>query len=451
MLVQLAMIVLAFCAMLSLIIDVGYARITQAQMQNAVDTAAIEGVRQRDAGTDAARRTAAAALVSNTFDDDFDVADGDPDQYGAGPIIDLTDGLTTLHGAQTATVPDQHSYKPLLQSNLENATEGDMVGGQFCYDADPAPPEGSAYELAETVCGAPQRGIGSYSRDDFNPGGANQDAFLVRLRRSNDFQDQAAQTEEDVASSGPPLPLTFGKATTIFSDDPSGGYSVRRDGLTVRATGIGQARPVVHLGLPQAGQPALAAFDLIDACARSANGVQVTIPVSINPTTGVMTRTNAPGAPPTCAANTVVGRIIANPAAPVPAAMSTGIRTIGATPPAANVATTCQAVPQNLPARYVAVYSVMAAGPNRIVGFAAASLARQANCPGAGRGGAPVAYAATITRAASTVARANATALFVGGLPAGVPPALVPELLDKNLVRNGAANYGPVLAPVLAR
>ena len=61
-----------------------------------------------------------------------------------------------------------------------------------------------------------------------------------------------------MASSGPSLPLTFGKGTTIFGDDPSGGYSVRRDGLTVRATAIASVRPALHVGLPQANpvQPA---------------------------------------------------------------------------------------------------------------------------------------------------------------------------------------------------
>ena len=61
---QVAMVSLALCAMLSMIIDIGYARVTQGQMQNAVDAAALEGLRKRDAGTDAARRTAANNFVN---------------------------------------------------------------------------------------------------------------------------------------------------------------------------------------------------------------------------------------------------------------------------------------------------------------------------------------------------------------------------------------------------
>ena len=96
MLVQVVLVVFALFAMLALVIDVGYARLTQAQMQNAADAAALEGLRMRDAGGDPAasdiqRRTAANSLVHWTFDDDFNTTNGDPDyQFGAGPIIDLT-------------------------------------------------------------------------------------------------------------------------------------------------------------------------------------------------------------------------------------------------------------------------------------------------------------------------------------------------------------------------
>jgi hypothetical protein len=124
---------------------------------------------------------------------------------------------------------------------------------------------------------------------------------------------------------------------------------------------------------------------------------------------------------------------------------------VGAPAPTAANATPCQLVPQTIAARYVAVYSQMTTGPNRIIGFARASLTRQAVCPGAGRGGVLPPFTATLTRQASAVATANATAILWDGFPAGVPPALVAELLDKNLARNGQVNYGPVVAPVLAR
>ena len=113
--------------------------------------------------------------------------------------------------------------------------------------------------------------------------------------------------------------------------------------------------------------------------------------------------------------------------------------------------TPCLLMPQTIATRYVAVYSQLANGQFRIIGFARASLTRQAVCPGAGRGGVLPPFTATIVRAASAVAPSNATAILSGGLPAGVPPALVAELMSKNLVGVGRVNYAPVLVPVLAR
>jgi len=456
-LVQVAFVVFALSAMLSLVIDLGYAHLTQGQMQSAADAAAIEGIRQRDAvpnpaAADAARREAVNTVVGWTFDDNFDPTDGDVDyQFGAGPIIDLTEGATSLHGLQMSSVPEQHVYKPNLQANPGNAPEGDMVSGRFCYSADPLPSESVAYEMQDTVCGQPQLGAGTYTRNDFNPGGANPNAFLVRLRRSNEYQDLEGRTDPDVGSSGPSLPLTFGKATTIHGDDPAATYSVRRDGLTVRATAIAETRPALHLGVPQAGQLAIAPFVIRDTCLQSPTGAPIAVPVSINPTNGVMTR-NGPGAPPGCGpADGPAGWFIANPAAPVPAALAATIRTVGAPVLVSQNLTPCQVVPQTIATRYVAVFSQMNTPPTRIIGYARVSLTRQALCPGPGRGGAPPPFTATIQRMASIVAPANATAMLPTGFAAGVPPALITELLDKNLGRNSGVNYGPVLAPVLAR
>ena len=420
MLVQVALFIFAMSAMLSLIIDIGYAHITQGQMQSAADSAAIEGIRQRDAMGDPARREAVNTVVGWTFDDNFDPTDGDADyQFGAGPIIDLTEGATSLHGMQMSSVPAQHVYKPNLQANPGNAPEGDMVSGRFCYSADPLPSESVAYEMQDTVCGQPQLGAGTYTRNDFNPGGANPNAFLVRLRRSNEYQDLEGRTDPDVGSSGPSLPLTFGKATTIHGDDPAATYSVRRDGLTVRATAIAETRPALHLGVPQLGQPPIAPFVIADSCVGNVIGVSFI--VSANPTTGVMTR---PGITGPC------GRLVASAGAP---------RTVGQMVPLV-LPPPCQ--PQNFPMlSYSPVSSQMSTGPDRIIGFARVTWTRA--CP-------PAPPTITITRMPSIVAPSNATAMLPAGF-AGVPAAVLPELMNKNLGRNGAVNYGPVLVPVLAR
>src|SRR5258705_5586972 len=410
------------CAMLSLIIDIGYGRVAQGQMQNAADTAAIEGIRQRDTGvSEANRRAAVSNVVGWVFDEDYDPTDGDADyQFGAGPIIDLTEGATSLHGLQTASVPDIHVYKPNLQANLDNAPEGDMVRGQFCYNADPVRSEDVAYEMQDTVCGQPQRGAGAYARNDFNPGGANPNAFLVRLRRSNEYQDLEGRTDPDVGSSGPSLPLTFGKATTIHGDDPAATHWVRRCGLTVRATAIAETRPALHIGFQPPGQ--LAPFVLLDTCLQSPAGAQPTVQVTIDQMSGVIRRNNVPPAVSEC------GRFISllTPPIQVPPA----IRSVGAPLPLGVIPVQCQLVLPPNATPYVAVYAQMSTGPNRIIGFARARLNRVGGCFG------PT-FQAMIVRLPSAVVPFNAPAMLPNGF-AGGPPPLITGLRGKNL----AAHHG---------
>ncbi len=124
MLVQVALFIFAMSAMLSLVIDIGYAHLTQGQMQSAADSAAIEGIRQRDAvanaaAADAARREAVNTVVGWTFDDNFDPTDGDADyQFGAGPIIDLTEGdfdIAVRYGS--GRYPGLH-VEPLMKNEV---------------------------------------------------------------------------------------------------------------------------------------------------------------------------------------------------------------------------------------------------------------------------------------------------------------------------------------------
>jgi hypothetical protein len=469
------------------VIDVGYARLSQGQMQNAADAAALEGLGKRDAGvrnpvtgqivndafaSDCLRRAAANRMVRWSFDDNFDPLDGDADaRLGAGPIIDLTEGATTLHALQTASVPEPHVYKPDPQLNQRNQVYGDMVSGRFCYTSDPIPSEGGIHELQDIVCTEPQRGAGVYARNDFNPNltspgppptlsecpaadepapdpwplpgtgslaSVDDSAFLVRLRRSNEFRDLAGGTETGVGSSGPSLPLTFGKATTIQGDDPTSEYSVRRDGLTVRATAIATIRPAMRVGLPQANpvQPGVTRFALLDACVQAPTGAAVTITVTINPVTGVMTRTGA-GAP-TCPTGAVVGRFVTNRPA---------ISVVGSVLPLAPSAVAC-ATATSAAGQYGPVFSMMTAGPPRVIGFARVNFVRVAVCPAPANP-----FTATITRLPSLVAPSNASADLTGALPLPITatPADVRELFDKNRVRNGRVNYAPVMVAVLAR
>jgi hypothetical protein len=466
-LAQFALFVFAIFAVLSLIIDVGYARLTQGQMQIAADTAALEGLRARDSGptnpqtmqadpfaSDCVRRAAANRIAHWVFDDDLNAENGDPDfQYGAGPIVDVTDGETNLHALATATAGDPRVYKPDLQLNQQNAIHGDMVSGQFVYTTDPVSPEDATYARADFTPNAeapqPPPALGACPPadealpDPFPVGSsgsltAGRDtAFLARVRRSNELQSGDGQIDAGVASSGPALPLVFGRATTVFGDDPAGGYSVRRDGLTVRATAIANVRPAMHIGLPQPGVPGVTSFALADTFAQTLNAVGC--PVTVNPITGVILRAAGGGA--VCAAvpvGTLVGRFVANPAA---------ISTVGLVPPTAAVAVPCAATGPTQ-SGYGPVYSLMSSGTTRIVGFTRIGLARGA-CPAA----AAAPFTAVAFRGVSLVAPRNATATLFDGaaLPPDTQPAEVQQLLDKNLVRNGAIDYAPVLVAVLAR
>jgi hypothetical protein len=110
-------------------------------------------------------------------------------------------------------------------------------------------------------------------------------------------------------------------------------------------------------------------------------------------------------------------------------------------------AITCVTAP-SLTAQFGPVFSMMAAGPPRIIGFTRVTFTRVPACPAPGSP-----FTATITRLASAVAASNASAKVTGALalPITATPADVRELFDKNQVREGRVNYAPVLVAVLVR
>lgn len=109
--VLLAMMLFGLFAMAALVIDIGFARLAQRQMQSAADSAALEGARNGD--------EMASELVGIIFDDDLDTA-ADPLQFGAGPIVTLTDSPNVSNAAlvasQDLSVPAARSYKPDVQA-----------------------------------------------------------------------------------------------------------------------------------------------------------------------------------------------------------------------------------------------------------------------------------------------------------------------------------------------
>ena len=478
MLVQVALIIFALFGLLSLVVDVGFMRLTQAQLQNAADSAAVEGLRRRDVtvqnaagqavrdpyASDCLRRAAAGRMVRRTFDDDFNAANGDDLQFGGGPVIGLSEGVTSLHALQTIAAPVAHSYKPELQFNQGNVGYGDMVSGRFCYTEDPKAAEGADALAQELVCTEEQRGVGAYARTDFNPNGTSPEpptaisecpgldeelpdpwptggtgslttvddsAFLVRLRRSPEFD--GVQIEPGVASSGPALPLLFGRGATVMSNE--GPYSPRRDGFTVRATAIADARPALQVGLPQANQLGVTPFALVDTYA--ANLPVTAVQVTIDPASGLICNGLV------CTAVTPsIGRFI-DALTDATRAAWVGVSTVGNALTAARPLN-CAAIGTRT--GYVPVYSAITGDTTRIIGFTRIALnpdpARAANT-----------CAKVIVRSASLVAPDNASAVLTNrlALPVTATAAQVRELFEKQRVAVGRLDYQPVLAPALAR
>lgn len=234
-LVLFALLVFALLAVATLAVDLGLAQLTQAQMQDAADTAALEGQRWRQFAAEnftgvlsrTLRRAKAAELERLVFDDDLDLA-ADAAGYGAGPVLERSDAHDGLGGVLAPGDPSV--WKPSPQLNEDNLGAGDFVSGLL--------------ELAQ-----PSAETSDYQRADFTPLAFGPtswlgEAFLVRLRRTG-----APVAEDELPSSashGPGLPLLFGHGAPIHADGT--GWDPREDGLTVRATAIALARPALSVG-----------------------------------------------------------------------------------------------------------------------------------------------------------------------------------------------------------
>lgn len=220
---------IALVGVLALTLDFGFVLHARRQMQTGVNAAALEGL--RDLGGNG--REDARDLMRIIYDDDLD-----PDQnettIGAGIDKSLIQG----EGYRSVTIGDgsglrniianrsQYIYRPNPQLNNDNEVHGDFVRGVF----DPSREHGE---------------LQTYQRDDFEPNPTGN-AFLARLRRTHN--PNGFDQVPNVSSSGGGLPLIIGHLAWFSATNPTDRYSIRRDGVTVRATAIADQKPVVSVG-----------------------------------------------------------------------------------------------------------------------------------------------------------------------------------------------------------
>ena len=214
---------------LALTLDFGFVLLARRQMQTGVNAAALEGL--RDLGGNG--REDARDLMRNIYDDDLD-PDHNETTIGAGIDKSLIQG----DGYRSVTIGDgsglrnilanrsQYIYRPNPQLNNDNEVHGDFVRGDF----DPSREHGELH---------------TYHRDDFEPSPTGN-AFLARLRRTHN--PNSLDKDPSISSSGGGLPLIIGNLAWFSANNPTGRYSIRRDGVTVRATAIAVQKPVVSVG-----------------------------------------------------------------------------------------------------------------------------------------------------------------------------------------------------------
>ncbi len=197
-LVLVALLLFGLMAMAALVIDIGFARLAQRQMQTAVDTAALEGLRGKGSVdyAYATRQLAAESVMAWQFDDDLDGTNGDDGiadlggAFGAGPMVDFSGGSgdASMFASQLMTVdPDNAVYKPIVQRGTETPDE-----------------------------------------------------VRVSFQRGGTLDNNA-----DLFVQGPPVPYLFARGSLI-------NRQLIGDGITLRASSNAQPRPALKVGMPVA-------------------------------------------------------------------------------------------------------------------------------------------------------------------------------------------------------
>lgn len=225
-LVLFVFVLVALIGILALTLDFGFVILARRHMQTGVNASAKAGMRAEALIAESTRRENARTALRLNFDDDFDLS-SNATTIGAGIDTSLVQGngyqATTIGPPGTSLEDDLANrsafiYRPDdFELNTGNAVHGDIVTGGYTTSA--------SHEEDS-----------SYSRSDFNPLGSR--AMLVRMRRTHD--PNGLDDVAGVSSGSGGLPLILARAGWIAVGDAGDPYSVRRDGVTVRATAIAE-------------------------------------------------------------------------------------------------------------------------------------------------------------------------------------------------------------------
>lgn len=423
-LVMFVLLVFGLMAIAALVIDLGLASATQGQMQAAVDSAALEGLRWRNTLNNGVpdhievipfffeddRRGNAAEMIGLSFDDDLEPG-ADAMNYTVGPALEITGGVGTADVFGLIEIgANSELDNPPIQLNSGgsagfNWRGGDMVAGLF----DP-------YEShAESS---------DYMRADFTAAGSFDEAhesaaFLVRMRRTGE------PSEAGASWIGPTIPYLFGRGSLIRGD---GATSPRKDGIAVRATAIATAQPALQVGRhvddPSGSKRGIARFGVEWVAWRD---IEVTLndPVSVKVEENKLLLV---------AGSLVIGRLMDS----LPELRATGI--------GHRVELLPGMLPELVPSEWevwVPLYADVL-GVDRVIGFVQAEIGQVEG------GGETTEVQLVLSKRASDVASDNASAIFPASAEA-LTEAEWDEVfrLRRELVAHPRGE--PLLAPALSR
>lgn len=210
------------------VLEYGLATLTRRQMQSAVNSAALEGLRKRDDGSD--WRTAAKNRIELIFDEDSDPSTFD-ERVGAGPTIEFGSNQRIINSTKIGV------YKPDIQLNeVDNKIHGDLVAGNYDF-SDTQHQESALYVRTDFA-----------ERTVFGPTSNLHDSVLVRMRRTIDSLGlgPSLDNESGVSSSGSSIPHLWRRGPLVTDETIA---SKVAPGIRVRATAIAHSRPALRAGV----------------------------------------------------------------------------------------------------------------------------------------------------------------------------------------------------------